>query len=1170
MSVGDGRRLGGVVPGVGRSGGSVGDGGDGGGWWGGGRWWWGVLLLVVLGVGGWLEYGSDVRSWVGERTGSEPSGTTLVEGRVPEPVERFDPLVTPSASGVDLVRLREVVGSLEDPVGCPPTGTVGSLDDVVEVLRLVDGCLVLEYVVLEGRSVEEVADGYAPDSGVLAVGRPLRVAADNSHLGDPEAGNQWHLDKLGAESLWAGWPPGAEVTVAVIDTGVDGAHHDLDDNLVVWGDDAHREDRVGHGTHVAGIIAAEAGNGVGGAGVAPDASVVSIRLRLLVPEPYEETAPDQTLFRTLAAAVAEARRSGARVVNMSIHMVDDQNKRADSLPAWCANASPQTCGDPAAWQIRTAQAEGIIFVASSGNCGQKAVANCKTADQIQWPAAYEGVIGVASTDNRDQRSWFSTAAAHVDIAAPGQDILSTLPRNSGAFGVFRWNPERTDQKSGTSMATPVVTAVIAHLLARFPHATYTQITNSLYKTADMPWLYQSTPQRRTDEFGWGIIHPLNAIQHLNNTLNPPPPTPTTAAPTTTTPPTPTTAAPTTTTPPTPTTAAPPATTTSTTLPTSGGYLWVAAGESHSCALRADYNSIECWGGNARGQLDAPAGRFNAVAAGGSFSCGLSDGGAVRCWGKTIPTEVEGEYDPWEEMESPGGRFVALQGGLLHACGIRADGTIHCWGGSYYGQLEFPEGTFTSLSAGLFHSCGIRTDGTVSCWGNNLLGSYFNEEKVVDAPEGEFVAVAAGDSHSCGIRTDGTVVCWGDATAKRLQPPDGRFVAVAAGDDYSCGIRTDGTVVCWGDAAYGQLDAPEGRFGAIATGNHHSCGIRTDGAVICWGDNRFGQTTGPDGLAGGMATAAGTFPGPGDWYIGSGYPGGEHEWVIPEKWSECTIWAGDGSIWVDGVEATRSAFGSSSVFDVSTGTRVRVNLVDYRLEIDCQLSQPDTPDVGSLPESAKDIGRFYSERYSAEIAQLGLVYDGRISRSGETRSYVFEAPSGGGWERIDTVGPTDVTIDVYELADTSREYLVESDDDSADRSNAVIQVQLDPGWYRVDVHGYQTTTGDYSLRIGKTRDPLEGKFVSVVASPTSETAAFEARDDLEREYGLQFGILLSNDYRSLKAGYWVVYLGPFDTAKESQNACWWDLNMEKASLCYGRRLSQNPDDREVSYAPVDDR
>ena len=819
MSVGDGRRLGGVVPGVGRSGGSVDDGGDGGD--GGGRWWWGVLLLVVLGVGGWLEYGSDVRSWVGERTGSEASGTTLVEGRVPEPVEGFDPLVTPSASGVDLVRLREVVGSLEDPVGCPPTGTVGSLDDVVEVLRLVDGCLVLEYVVLEGRSVEEVADGYAPDSGVLAVGRPLRVAADNSHLGDPEAGNQWHLDKMGAESLWAGWPPGAEVTVAVIDSGVDGAHHDLDDNLVVWGKDAHREDRNGHGTHVAGIIAAEAGNGVGGAGVAPDASVVSIRLRLLVPEPYEETAPDQTLFRTLAAAVAEARRSGARVVNMSIHMVDDQNKRADSLPVWCANASHQTCGDPAAWQIRTAQAEGIIFVASSGNCGQKAVANCKSADQIQWPAAYEGVIGVASTDYRDQRSWFSTAAAHVDIAAPGQDILSTLPRNK--WGRFRWNPERTDQKSGTSMATPVVTAVIAHLLARFPDATYTQITNSLYKTADMPWLYQSTPQRRTDEFGWGIIHPHDAIQHLHNTLNPPT-TPAITVSATTTPPT----AATTTTPPTPTTAAP-----TTTVSTHGQFNAVTAGVTHTCGLRTD-RTITCWGSNTSGQADAPGGQFNTVTAGWDHTCGLRTDSTITCWGRNSSGQAD----------APGGQFNTVTAGGYHTCGLRTNGTITCWGWNDYGQADAPGGQFSTVTAGRDHTCGLRTDGTITCWGDNNGGQ-------ADAPGGQFSTVTAGWGHSCGLGTDGTITCWGSnhrgqANAWQANASGRQFSAVAAGS-HTCGLRTDGTITCWGYSDYSRIETPGGwQFSAVAAGSGHSCGLGTDGTITCWGYNSSGQANAPGG------------------------------------------------------------------------------------------------------------------------------------------------------------------------------------------------------------------------------------------------------------------------------------------------------------------------------------
>ena len=98
-------------------------------------------------------------------------------------------------------------------------------------------------------------------------------------------------------------------------------------------------------------------------------------------------------------------------------------------------------------------------------------------------------------------------------------------------------------------------------------------------------------------------------------------------------------------------------------------------------------------------------------------------------------------------------------------------------------------------------------------------------------------------------------------------------------------------------------------------------------------------------------------------------------------------------------------------------------------------------------------------------------------------------------------------------------------------------------------------------------PLEGMFVSVVVSATSRTAAEQARDDLESRLGLRFGILRSDDFKSLNPGYWVVHAGPFATAAESQDACWSDLNMRSASLCYGRRLSQDPADREIVYAPA---
>ena len=91
-----------------------------------------------------------------------------------------------------------------------------------------------------------------------------------------------------------------------------------------WGDDGHRDDTLEHGTHVAGIIAAEAGNGVAGAGVAPQASIVSLKIHLYLPD--EGTAPDQEWFFSLAGAIEEARRAGAKVVNMSIKMLDDDEK----------------------------------------------------------------------------------------------------------------------------------------------------------------------------------------------------------------------------------------------------------------------------------------------------------------------------------------------------------------------------------------------------------------------------------------------------------------------------------------------------------------------------------------------------------------------------------------------------------------------------------------------------------------------------------------------------------------------------------------------------------------------------------------------------------------------------------------------------------------------------
>ena len=797
----------------------------------------GLVVLVACGGADGVEDGVPGGAVRVVDLVEEDRETTLES--VPADRDRgFDPLVTPSASGVDLVRLREVVDSLVDPVECPQVEDVESLEDVVEVLRLVDGCLVLEYVVLGGRSVEEVAAGYKTDSGVLAIARPLLIAVDSNHLDDPEAVNQWHLVALEAEKLWAGWPPGAEVRVAVIDTGVDGAHHDLDDNLVMWGDDANLRDGNGHGTHVAGIIAAEAGNGIGGAGVAPEASLISIRFGEFQPN-VGVAGPDQRSFRTLAGTIAEARRSGARVVNMSIHMQEDSGLRADALPDWCGEESALYCGDPAAWQLRVGQAEGVIFVASAGNCGPSKVANCKYVDQIQWPAAYEGVIGVGSVDLHDLPSPFSTAGPHVDIAAPGQDIVSNLPGNG--FGIFRWNRDRTGISSGTSMAAPVVSAVIAHLIARFPDATYQEITDALYQTARNVDLFGNPLTGRTNELGWGIIQPLDAIQHLHNSRTPPTTAPATTTPATTTP----TAAPT-------TTAA--LTTTTTVAPTAEGFVSVvasephaetgdesaeanaagfaevSAGSGHSCGIRTD-NTAACWGKNWSGEADAPSGMFISVSAGHDHSCGLRTDNTAICWGSN-------EHD---QAYAPSGTFISVSAGTSHSCGLRTDNTAICWGDIWAGRADAPSGTFISVSAGTDHSCGIRTDNTAICWGSNEYGP-------ADAPSGTFTTVSAGGLHSCGLRTDNTAICWGNSTAGQAYAPSGTFISVSAGEGHSCGIRTDNTAICWGRSWhwYGTADVPSGAFISVTAGTDHSCGIRTDNTAICWGNNSDGKADAPSG------------------------------------------------------------------------------------------------------------------------------------------------------------------------------------------------------------------------------------------------------------------------------------------------------------------------------------
>ena len=298
---------------------------------------------------------------------------------------------------------------------------------------------------------------------------------------------------------------------------------------------------------------------------------------------------------------------------------------------------------------------------------------------------------------------------------------------------------------------------------------------------------------------------------------------------------------------------------------------LAAGNNHSCAIRAD-QTLVCWGDGTYGQTNAPAGQYVAVSAGDLYSCAIrADNGTVECWG----------YTGGGAASPPGGQFTSLvSSAKSYNCGFRPSGAIECWGRDDFGETS-PTGQFTSISLGTDHACGIATDGTADCWGRNkdshglmyaiMGGSRTISDFAADCgggsgacgagraspPAGQFTAVAAGRWHACGLGASGVVACWGSnrkrvgsfgssrtAVVGQANPPSGQFKAIAAGQWHTCGIKADETISCWGDNGHGQTDAPNGRFTSITVGYDHTCGFRADGTIACWGWNDGGQASPP--------------------------------------------------------------------------------------------------------------------------------------------------------------------------------------------------------------------------------------------------------------------------------------------------------------------------------------
>ena len=237
------------------------------------------------------------------------------------------------------------------------------------------------------------------------------------YIGDPQWVNfQWFHDAINTYEAWGVTTGSRDIVVAVIDSGVT-RHSELSDHLSRWDIGYGYDDDTGHGTHVAGIIGASLGNGIGGAGVAPGVSLLSIK-----------AGKNGGFYDSdLATAVRLAVREGADIINMSL---------GGPFP----NSTMRSA-------VSYAISNGVTIVAAMGNDG---------TNGMNYPAAYDGVIGVVSTDSTGNRAYYSTYGSWADVCAPGSDILSTVP---GGYGF----------KDGTSMASPVVAGVCALYMSAMGH-----------------------------------------------------------------------------------------------------------------------------------------------------------------------------------------------------------------------------------------------------------------------------------------------------------------------------------------------------------------------------------------------------------------------------------------------------------------------------------------------------------------------------------------------------------------------------------------------------------------------------------------------------------------------------------------------------------------------------
>ncbi|GHG40737.1 type VII secretion-associated serine protease mycosin [Streptomyces albogriseolus] len=314
--------------------------------------------------------------------------------------------------------------------------------------------------------------------GLLLVG----VAATPAHA-ESVRSMQWHLNVMRADEMWK-VSKGAGITVALIDSGVDGSLTDLKGQVLDGKDyskqrgDEHT-DIEGHGTRMAALIAATGARGplYGSYGLAPEAKILPIRMRYAT-EDFGQVDGNAEYSRVLSRAIRYAAETDARIINISMGNPNTPGRENVGTPQLAS-------------AVRYAIDKGKLIFAAVGNSGD-------TSNLLEYPAATPGVVGVAAADKDGRVLKSSQRGPQVDLAAPGSDMVNACLAGS----------QVCKGGSGTSAATALASASAALIWSQHPDWTNHQVLRVMVNTAGKP----KSGYDRTDALGYGIVRPRIALK----------------------------------------------------------------------------------------------------------------------------------------------------------------------------------------------------------------------------------------------------------------------------------------------------------------------------------------------------------------------------------------------------------------------------------------------------------------------------------------------------------------------------------------------------------------------------------------------------------------------------------------------------------------------------------